>query len=119
MLEAVKVPRNVQLQRILLAIFDQSKDGKISKKEFMDKLEKYTTFAEVEAEAIESNVINKEQAKELADMFNEENRKKPVYEDFKFSAKDKDHLLDREEETIKLMKEGKLKNEPIKGELKL
>ena len=60
MLEAVKVPRNVQLQRILLAIFDQSKDGKISKKEFMDKLEKYTTFAEVEAEAIESKVINKE-----------------------------------------------------------
>lgn len=41
-------------------------------------------------------------------MLNEENRRKPVYEDFKFSAKETDHLKDREEETIALLKEGKL-----------
>ena len=41
-------------------------------------------------------------------MLNEENRRKPVYEDFKFSAKEIDHLKDREEETIALLKEGKL-----------
>ena len=108
MLDDIHVPVNVQLQRILLSIFDSSKDGQISKKEFVDKLEKYVTFAEVEAEVIESNVIGKQDAKELADMFNEENRRKPVYEDFKFSAKETDHLKDREEETIALLKEGNL-----------
>lgn len=59
MLDDIHVPVNVQLQRILLSIFDSSKDGQISKKEFVDKLEKYVTFAEVEAEVIESNVIGK------------------------------------------------------------
>ena len=59
MLDDIHVPVNVQLQRILLSIFDSSKDGQISKKEFVDKLEKYVTFAEVEAEAIESNLIGK------------------------------------------------------------
>ena len=92
----------------MLSEFDSNKDDKISKKEFVDKLEKYVTFAEVEAEAIESNVIGKKHAEELANMLNEENRRKPVYEDFKFSAKEKDHLKDREEETIALLKEGKL-----------
>ena len=48
---------------------------------------------------IESNIIGKKDAEELAEMFNEEHKKKHVYEDFKFSAKEKDHLLDREEET--------------------
>ena len=51
---------------------------------------------------IESNIIGKKDAEELAEMFNEEHKKKPVYEDFKFSAKEKDHLLDREEETKRL-----------------
>ena len=113
MLDEIHCSRNVQLSRVLLAIFDKNKDDKISKKEFVDKLEKYTTFAEVEAEVIESNIIGKKDAEELAEMFNEEHKKKHVYEDFKFSAKEKDHLLDREEETKQLLLEDRLPVKPI------
>ena len=68
---------------------------------------------------IESNIIGKKDAEELAEMFNEEHKKKPVYEDFKFSAKEKDHLLEREEETKRILLEDKLPVKPINGELKL
>ena len=50
-------------------------------------------------------------------MFNEEHRVKAVYEDFGFDATDKDELLARENETIKLIKEGKLPNKPMDGHI--
>lgn len=42
MLEIIHVNTNQQLRRIILAIFDQNKDNKISKQEFTSKLQKYT-----------------------------------------------------------------------------
>ena len=45
MLEDIHVPLNRQLQRILLAIFDEDKNGVISKEEFTKKLKPYTIKA--------------------------------------------------------------------------
>ena len=74
MLELIHVNANAQLQRIILAMFDQNKDGKISKSEFVGKLKKYTQKAPITAEQIESNIIKEEDKKELVEMYNEEHR---------------------------------------------
>lgn len=50
-------------------------------------------------------------------MFNEENRQKMVFEDFKFDASDKDELARREAETIDLINNKKLPDQKINGEI--
>lgn len=48
-------------------------------------------------------------------MFNEENRKKMVFEDFAFDPSDKDELARREAETVELIKNGKLPEQKVNG----
>ena len=50
-------------------------------------------------------------------MFNEENREKAVFEDFGFDATDADNLAQRENETIELIKAGKLPVREIDGHI--
>ena len=50
MLGIIHVNVNQQLRRILLSMFDQNRDGKISKQEFKSKLEKYTKKAPITAD---------------------------------------------------------------------
>ena len=117
MLEIIHVPINRQIQRIILAIFDGHKDGKISKQEFNDRLGKYTKKAPITTEDIAGDIINEQDKKDLVEMWNKENREKEVYEDYDFDVTDADELLAREHETMRLIKEGRLPNEPIGGTL--
>ena len=117
MLQIIHINTNQQLRRIILGIFDTNKDGRISKEEFRAKLDKYTRKAPITAEQIESNIIAEKDKKELVEMFNEENRKKLVFEDFAFDASDKDELARREAETIELLKKGPLPMKEINGEI--
>ena len=50
-------------------------------------------------------------------MFNEEHRDKLVFEDFGFDATDEDELKRREAETIQLIKDGKLPEKNIDGQV--
>ena len=50
-------------------------------------------------------------------MYNEEHRQKLVFEDFAFDVSDKDELARREAETIQLIKDGKLPEQKVFGEL--
>lgn len=50
-------------------------------------------------------------------MFNEHHRDKMVFEDFGFDATDEDELKRREEETIMLIKEGKLPVKNVEGQV--
>ena len=50
-------------------------------------------------------------------MYNEEHREKMVFEDFAFDTSDKDELARREAETARLIKEGKLPEQKINGEI--
>jgi len=105
------------LRRIILAIFDTNKDNRISKQEFTSKLAPYTKKAPITEEQIESKIIAQKDKKELVEMFNEENRQKMVFEDFKFDASDKDELARREAETIDLINTKKLPDQKINGEI--
>ena len=117
MLEAIHVPVNRQLRRIILAIFDKDRDNRVSKQEFNDRLGKYTKKAPITAADIGGDGIAQKDKEELAEMWNEEHREKAVFEDFGFDATDKDELARRENETVELIKAGKLPNEPIKGQI--
>jgi len=116
MLEIIKINTNQQLRRIILAMFDANKDGKISKQEFTSKLSRYTRKAPITTQQIESNLISQKDKEELVEMFNEEYREKLVYENFDFDPNDREELARREAETIELVKNGKLPTRAIQGE---
>lgn len=117
MLEFIHIKDNVQRRRIIVSMFDKNRDDQISKSEFTQALSKYTKKAPITE--IESKIIAEKDKKDLIKMFNEEHREKQVYEDFKFDETDKDELQRREEETIRLIKEGKLPVKSIGGNLVL
>lgn len=74
MLDFIHVKANVQLRRIIVSMFDQNRDDKISKSEFTQALSKYTKKAPITE--IESKIIAEKDKKELIEMFNEANREK-------------------------------------------
>lgn len=74
--------------------------------EFKSVLDKYLTKAPIDANQIKSNVINETDAKELADMYNEENRAKAVWEDVDFDYTDLGVIRKREEQALQLIKSG-------------
>lgn len=113
MLELLHINVNRQLKRILYSMFDQDGNGQISKAELTAKLAPYTKKAPITAEQITGNIISQKDKEDFAEMFNEENRTKAVFEDFAFDVSDKDELARREAETIQLIKENKLPEQPI------
>ena len=87
--------------------------------EFKSVLEKYLIKAPIDAQQIKSNVINETDAKELADMYNEENRAKAVWEDVDFDYTDLAVIRKREEQALELIKSGYMPEELIQGEITL
>jgi hypothetical protein len=117
MLVAMDVPVNQQLLRMLISIFDKNEDHRISIDEFEGALEKYMVKKKIVAAEIESKIIGKKDAEELAEMYNEEVRPKAVFEDFSFDPENKRTREKREAEALALIKEGKMPVDMISGDL--
>ena len=63
-------------------------------------LDKYVTKKPVAVADIKSKVIGDEDAKQLAEMYNEDIRKKAVYETNDFDPEDQKQIKNRETEAI-------------------
>ena len=60
----------------------------------------------MEAKALQSEVIDEKNAKELTDMLNEEKREKKVFEQTQFDYEDNSAIKMREQEAMQLIKDG-------------
>lgn len=117
MLTELKVDVNRELVGIILAIFDHDQNQMISIEEFKEVLEKYVVKVPITAEQIKSNIINEADAKDLADMYNEEIRAKAPWEDVAFDNEDLAVIKKREEQARAFIKSGNMPQELIQGEI--
>jgi len=102
---------------MLVSIFDKNEDHRISIEEFEGALEKYMVKKKIAAVEIESKIIGKKDAEELAAMYNEEIRPKAVFEDFAFDPESKRTREKREAEALQLIKDGKMPVNIMSGDL--
>ena len=115
--EGLGIPLNQQLRRLVLSAFDKGGDGRVSRREFCERLAPYTEKAAITVEDVgfAAGVVPQKDQEELVAMRNEAVRPKAVYEELAFDATAEEVLARREAETIALLKAGELPVLPIKG----
>lgn len=103
--------------RIVLAVFDKNNDQRIELAEFKDALKKYVDWKPAVTKDLESETINKETAKRVTTMLNEQKREKKVFETTVTDHEDPNEVKSREAQALALIKSGKMPIEIMDGEI--